>query len=48
MTGPSPSGKKVTTAYWDYVRTDPSASPVGYVPDAWVDTGTVKPQAPSC
>jgi hypothetical protein len=46
--GPSSSGKTLTTPYWDYVRTDPSGGPVGFVPDAWVNTGTVKPQARAC
>lgn len=48
VTGPSSSGKTLTTPYWDYVRTDPSGSPVGFVPDAFVDTGTVQPQARAC
>lgn len=48
VTGPASSGKTLTTPYWDYVRTDPSGSPVGYVPDAFVDTGTTQPQAHAC
>jgi hypothetical protein len=48
VTGPSSNGKTLTTPYWDYVRTDPSGSPVGFVPDAFVDTGSMKPQAHAC
>lgn len=46
--GPGLDGKELATSYWDYVRTDPSAGPVGFVPDAWIDTGTTTPLAPPC
>jgi hypothetical protein len=48
VTGPASGGKTLTTATWDYVRIDPSASPVGFVPDAWIYTGTTTPQAAGC
>lgn len=38
----------VTSTTWDKVRTGPSDAPVGFVPDAWVDTGTSGPTEPSC
>ena len=46
--GPGHSGGTITTRVWDYVRTATSAGPLGFVPDAWVNTGTVKPEAHDC
>jgi hypothetical protein len=44
VTGPGP----VTTPVWDKIRTDASSDPIGFAPDALVDTGTATPQAPTC
>ena len=38
----------ITSTTWDRVRTRPSDPPVGFVPDAWVETGTTSPTEPSC
>jgi hypothetical protein len=38
----------ITSTTWDKIRTGPSDPPLGFVPDAWVDTGTTGPTAPSC
>jgi len=48
VTGPASGAKTLTTAIWDYVRIEPSARPVGFVPDAWINTGTTTPQAAAC
>jgi hypothetical protein len=41
-------GPSVTTPVWDKVRTRADDSDLGFVPDAWIKTGTTKPQAPGC
>jgi hypothetical protein len=46
VTGPGNDGRTTTSRLWDYVQS--SASPPGFVPDVWVDTGTTKPEARSC
>lgn len=46
--GPGHSGGTITTRVWDYVRTATSVSPLGFVPDAWVNTGSIKPEAHNC
>jgi hypothetical protein len=33
---------------WNKVATAPRGSPVGFVPDVWIDTGTATPRAPYC
>lgn len=38
----------ITSTTWDEVRTGRSDPPVGFAPDAWVDTGTTGPTEPSC
>ena len=48
VTGPGHGGGTITTRVWDYVRTATSAGPLGFVPDAWVNTGSVRPEAPIC
>lgn len=45
VTGPGHGGGTITTPVWDYVRT---ANAAGFVPDALVNTGGVKPAARSC
>ena len=41
-------GGTITTRIWDYVQTDTSAGPIGFVPDAFVNTGGVNAVAHSC
>ena len=43
--GPRHGGGTITTLVWDYIR---AANRAGFVPDALVDTGSVKPVARSC
>lgn len=38
----------ITSTTWDEVRTGRSDPPVGFAPDAWVDTGTTGATEPSC
>jgi hypothetical protein len=38
----------ITSTTWDEVRTGRTDPPVGFAPDAWVDTGTTGPTEPSC
>lgn len=38
----------ITSTTWDEVRAGRSDPPVGFVPDAWVDTGTTDPTEHSC
>jgi serine/threonine protein kinase len=42
------AGPSIATPVWDKVRTDPNGTDLGFVPDAWVKTGTARPQAGSC
>ncbi len=37
-----------TTPLWDKVRTRADGDDLGFVPDAWVKTGTTAPLAPGC
>ena len=47
--GPSADGMHTeTTALWDKVRTDVDGPDIGFVPDAWVKTGTTAPQSAGC
>jgi len=48
VTGPRHGGGQITTPVWDKVRTSTSAAAVGFVPDAWINTGRVRPVAPTC
>jgi hypothetical protein len=41
-------GSSISTPVWDKVRTDPNGTDLGFVPDAWVKTGTAQPRAASC
>ncbi|HKV22946.1 MAG TPA: serine/threonine-protein kinase [Mycobacterium sp.] len=41
-------GPAISTPVWDKVRTAMDGPDVGFVPDAWVKTGTAQPQADSC
>jgi serine/threonine protein kinase len=41
-------GSSISTPLWDKVRTDPNGTDLGFVPDAWVKTGTAQPRAASC
>jgi hypothetical protein len=42
------AGPSIATPVWDKVRTDPNGTDVGFVPDAWVKTGTAQPRADAC
>ena len=48
VTGPGHGGGTITTRVWDYVRTATSAYPLGFVPDALVNTHSVKPTERHC
>jgi hypothetical protein len=48
VSGPRHGGGTLTTRIWDYIRTASSTGPLGFVPDAWVDTGTTKPVTRAC
>lgn len=48
VTGPGHGGGTLTSRIWDKVRTDTSNDPLGFVPDALVNTGTTKPEASGC
>lgn len=41
-------GPPISTPVWDRVRSARDGADLGYVPDAWVKTGTAAPQADSC
>ena len=41
-------GAPIVTSVWDKVRTDLDDADIGFVPDAWVKTGTTAPQAGDC
>ena len=41
-------GPPISTPVWDKVRTSVDGADVGFVPDAWVKTGTAAPQAGAC
>ena len=47
--GPGATGAPpISTPVWDKVRTSVDGPDLGFVPDAWVKTGTAKPQARAC
>jgi predicted Ser/Thr protein kinase len=47
--GPGAGGRpSIATPVWDKVRTAVDGTDLGYVPDAWVKTGTAAPQADAC
>ena len=41
-------GPSISTPVWDKVRTSVDGMDIGFVPDAWVKTGTAEPQARAC
>ena len=41
-------GPSIATPVWDKVRTTSDGTDLGFVPDAWVKTGTAAPQAAAC
>jgi hypothetical protein len=41
-------GPSIVTPVWDKVRTAVDGTDIGFVPDAWVKTGTAEPQAATC
>jgi serine/threonine-protein kinase len=41
-------GPSIVTPVWDKVRTAVDGTDLGFIPDAWVQTGTAKPQARGC
>jgi tRNA A-37 threonylcarbamoyl transferase component Bud32 len=41
-------GPSISTPVWDKVRTSVDGTDIGFVPDAWVKTGTAEPQARTC
>ena len=41
-------GPSIATPVWDKVRTALDGADLGFVPDAWVKTGTAQPQAGPC
>jgi tRNA A-37 threonylcarbamoyl transferase component Bud32 len=41
-------GPSITTPVWNKVRTALHGADLGFVPDAWVNTGTAQPQARTC
>jgi hypothetical protein len=49
VTGPGRAGSApITTRVWDRVRTERAGDDLGFVPDAWVKTGTTNPVARPC
>lgn len=47
--GPGAAGEApISTPMWGKVRTSVYGPDIGFVPDAWVKTGTAKPQARAC
>jgi serine/threonine-protein kinase len=41
-------GPSISTPVWDRVRSSADGADLGFVPDAWVKTGTAQPRARSC
>ena len=41
-------GPSISTPVWDRVRSSVDGADLGFVPDAWVKTGTAQPKARSC
>jgi serine/threonine-protein kinase len=41
-------GPSIVTPVWEKVRTAVDGTDLGFVPDAWVKTGTAEPQAATC
>jgi serine/threonine-protein kinase len=41
-------GPSIATPVWDKVRSSLDGTDLGFVPDAWVKTGTAQPQAGTC
>jgi serine/threonine-protein kinase len=49
VTGPGVAGAPpISTPVWDKVRTAVDGADIGFVPDAWVKTGTAEPRARAC
>lgn len=48
VAGPRHGGGTITTRVWDYIRTATSPGPLGFVPDALVNTYSMKPKGHSC
>jgi hypothetical protein len=49
VTGPGRAGgPPITTRVWDKVRTERDGNDLGFVPDAFVKTGTTEPVADAC
>jgi hypothetical protein len=48
VVGPRHGGGTLTSRIWDKVRPEGAETAVGFVPDALVKTGTIKPVAPAC
>lgn len=48
LAAPTANVPAITTPVWDKVRTDRPNDPVGFVSDAWIDTGTTHLVAPAC
>jgi hypothetical protein len=49
VTGPGRAGSApITTPVWDKVRTERGGDDLGFVPDAWVKTGTTEPVTRAC
>jgi serine/threonine-protein kinase len=47
--GPGVAGAPpISTPVWDKVRTSVDGADIGFVPDAWVKTGTAEPRARAC
>jgi serine/threonine-protein kinase len=47
--GPGAAGEaQISTPVWDKVRTSADGADLGFVPDAWVKTGTAEPRARAC
>jgi hypothetical protein len=47
--GPGANGAPpISTPVWDKVRTTVDGTDLGFVPDAWVQTGTAQPRARAC
>jgi hypothetical protein len=42
------AGSSITTPVWDKVRSALDGADLGFVPDAWVKTGTAQPRARAC
>jgi CHAT domain-containing protein len=47
--GPGPKGQpRISTPIWDKVRTEVNGRDLGFVPDAWVNTGGTQARGPYC